>query len=309
MASRVLGSEDIVYHLIRGVFRAMGQMPLSWTVRAGNLCGDLWWALDRQRRQVALDNLHRAFGNEKSGREIEQLARRVFRNLGRIVFEVGWSTGIDLKKFKRHTTMIHLENYRRAIAKGRGVLMMTAHYGNWELLIYTAAVTNHPVSVIYRRLDFKPLDRFFLEYRSQLGARMIRNAHAMRSILRRLRAGDAVAILFDQNVDWYEGVFVDFFGHRACTNSGLALLALRTGAPVVPVCMSRVDGGFTIEFGPEIPLVRSGDKVKDVEENTRRFNRVLEEFIRRRPDQWMWVHRRWKTRPYHPWPREPRKGK
>jgi len=305
MAARLFDSQEIIYHLIRGLFRAMGEMPLSWTVRAGNLCGDLWWALDRQRRKVALDNLRLAFGGVKSESVIEQLARRVFRNLGRIIFEVAWSTNVDPKRFRRHTAMIGMDHYRRAIDKGRGVLLMMAHYGNWELLIYVGAITNHPVGVVYRRLDFKPLDRFFREYRSRMGARLIRNSHAMRPILRHLKAGDGVAILFDQNVDWYEGVFVDFFGHRACTNSGLALLALRTGAPVVPVGMWRGNGGFTIEFGPEIPLIRSGDKTRDVEENTRRFNQVLEDFIRRHPDQWMWVHRRWKTRPYHPWPRHP----
>ncbi len=304
MAAKWFDSQELIYHLIRGLFRAMGEMPLSWTVRAGNLCGDLWWAIDRQRRKVALDNLRLAFAGEKSDREIEQLARCVFRNLGRIIFEVGWSTRIDIKQFRRHTTLIGMGHYRRAIAQGRGVLLLTAHYGNWELLINVAAVTNHPVGVIYRRLDFKPLDRFFREYRSRLGARMIRNSHAMRPILRHLKDGDGVAILFDQNVDWYEGVFVDFFGHRACTNMGPALLALRTGAPVVPVCTWRRKGGFTIEFGPEIPLIRSGDKIRDVEENTRRFNQVLEHYIRRHPDQWMWVHRRWKTRPYHPWPRQ-----
>lgn len=304
MASRLFDSQEIVYRLIRSVFRAMGEMPFSWTARAGKLCGDLWWALDRQHRRIALENLQLAFGGEKSDQEIARLARQVFRNLGCIIFEVAWSTKVDLRQFRRRADITGLGNYRRAIARGRGVLMMTAHLGNWELLVFPAAIANHPMSIVYRRLDFKPLDRFFRQFRSRFGARMVRNAHAMRPILRRLRAGDGVAILFDQNVDWYEGAFVAFFGHRACTNTGLALLALHTGAPVLPVFGIRRRGRFVIDFGPEIPLIRTGDKVKDVEANTRRYNQVLEDFIRRHPDQWMWVHRRWKTRPYHPWPRE-----
>lgn len=303
MAAKFFDSEEIVYRLIRALLRVMGEMPFSWTVPAGNLCGDLWFALDRHHRQVALQNLYQAFGREKSDRELQQLARRVFRNLGRIIFEVAWSTRIDLKQFRRYATTTGLGNYRRAIAKGKGVLLMTAHLANWELLVFFAALTNNPISIVYRRLDFKPLDRFFRKFRSRFGARMIRNSHAMRPIMRRLRAGDGIAVLLDQNVDWYEGVFADFFGRRACTNMGLALLALRTGAPVLPVLVTRTAGGFITDFGPEISLIKTGDKIRDVEVNTQRYNQVLEDFIRRHPDQWMWVHRRWKTRPYQPWPR------
>jgi KDO2-lipid IV(A) lauroyltransferase len=110
-----------------------------------------------------------------------------------------------------------------------------------------------------------------------------------------------VALLMDQNVDWYEGIFVDFFGHRACTSSGLALLALKTGAPVVPVFLVREKLGFRAEFGTEIPTVKTGDKRKDIETNTLQYNRVIEDFIRRYPDQWFWVHQRWKTKPYQSW--------
>jgi KDO2-lipid IV(A) lauroyltransferase len=104
-------------------------------------------------------------------------------------------------------------------------------------------------------------------------------------------------------VDWYEGVFADFFGRRACTNSGMALLALKTGAAVVPVFLARQGSGFVAEFGEELLLVRTGDKRKDIETNTQKYNHVLESIIRRYPEQWFWVHQRWKTKPYQPWPR------
>ena len=105
----------------------------------------------------------------------------------------------------------------------------------------------------------------------------------------------------DQNVDWYEGVFVDFMGHRACTNKGLTLLALKTGAPVVPVFMIREKRGFRAEFGSEIPFLKTGDKQKDIEVNTRQYNRIIENMIRQFPDQWFWIHQRWKTKPYQAW--------
>jgi KDO2-lipid IV(A) lauroyltransferase len=107
----------------------------------------------------------------------------------------------------------------------------------------------------------------------------------------------------DQNVDWYDGVFVDFFGHRACTNKGLARLALKTEAPVLPVFIVREGSLYRAEIGPEVPLIKTGDKTKDVEANTQQYNDVIEAFVRRYPDQWFWVHQRWKTRPYKPWPK------
>ena len=111
----------------------------------------------------------------------------------------------------------------------------------------------------------------------------------------------------DQNVDWYEGVYADFMGHLACTNKGLALLALKTRAPVVPAFIVRERGGFTAKFLPEISLKITGDTTRDVEENTQRYNNVIESFLRQYPDQWFWLHQRWKTKPYLPWPREPDK--
>jgi len=113
-----------------------------------------------------------------------------------------------------------------------------------------------------------------------------------------------VGILLDQNVDWYDGVFVDYFGRPACTNKGLALLALKTGAPVIPVFLIRDGKRFIFHCEPEVPLVRTGDKIKDIEVNTERFTKIIESFVSRYPEQWFWLHQRWKTRPYHPWPKD-----
>jgi KDO2-lipid IV(A) lauroyltransferase len=123
----------------------------------------------------------------------------------------------------------------------------------------------------------------------------------MRKLLAFMKEGGFVAVLMDQNVDYYEGVYVDFFGRCACTNKGLALLARHTGAPVLPAVMIREPDGFRVEIGPEIPFAETGDKRKDLEAATLRYNQVIEGFIRRHPDQWLWVHQRWKTRPYAPW--------
>ncbi|MBW2193548.1 MAG: lysophospholipid acyltransferase family protein, partial [Deltaproteobacteria bacterium] len=188
--------------------------------------------------------------------------------------------------------------------KGRGVLALTAHFGNWELLSVVGAMSGYPLAVLYRPLDFKPLDRFFVKLRTRFGGKMIPQKRALREVLRSLRKREIMVLLMDQNVDWYEGVFVDFMGRRACTNKGLALIALKSKAPVVPVFLVRQGEQFTAKILPEIPLIKTGDKTKDVEENTARYNAAIASFLYQYPEQWFWVHQRWKTRPYHPWPRE-----
>jgi len=160
------------------------------------------------------------------------------------------------------------------------------------------------VNNLYRPLDFEPLDRFMTDVRTRFGLKLIPAKRAMRKLLGALKKGEGVSILLDQNVDWYDGVFVEFFGRWTCTSSGLALLALKTGVPVVPLFISRHGKHFKVEFGREIPLIKTGDKTKDVEENTQQYNRILEEAIRKYPEQWLWVHNRWQTKTALPWPRE-----
>ena len=126
----------------------------------------------------------------------------------------------------------------------------------------------------------------------------------MREVMKCLKRGELVALLMDQNVGWRKGVFVEFFGHRACTSKGLALLALKTRAPVVPMFLVRVQSSYSVHIGEALPLITTGDRTRDLESNTQQYNAVIESFVRRYPDQWLWVHRRWKTRPYKPWPRK-----
>lgn len=285
------------------VLRGMGKIPTTVRIRLSNTIGRIWYACDRTHRQVVLDNLNQAFSGQKSDPEIARLAILIFQHISRIIFEIGWSMGLRKADFSNHFSIIGLSHFRRAQREKKGVLLLTGHFGNWELLSIIAAMIACPVHVLYRPLDVKPVDHWLQQYRSRYGSNMIPNARAMRKILRVLKDGGVVSLLMDQNVDWYEGVFVDFFGKRACTNSGMALLALKTGAAVIPVFMSRQGSGFVAEFAQELPLIRTGDKQKDIEANTQKYNDILESIVRRYPEQWFWVHRRWKTRPYQPWPR------
>ena len=300
--------DQILYRAVCRFFRLLGGLPEGLRHASANFLGRLLFLLDRKHRRIVLQNLERAFSRDKSEVERFAIARRVFENLFHLVFEIGWLRHVSTDELPRYFSLSGTDHCRRAMDKGKGVLCLTAHFGNWELLPIAAHLARIPARIVYRPLDATFLDRFFRENRTRFGAETIpsRPRGAMRRIYRELKRGNTVAMLMDQNVDWYEGVFVDFFNQLACTNTGMALLALKSGAPVVPVFMIRTPAGFHVVIGPELPLIQTGDRTKDVELNTQQYNRVIELYARRFPDQWFWLHQRWKTRPYQPWPREMR---
>lgn len=187
-----------------------------------------------------------------------------------------------------------LENYQRAKARGRGVLVATAHLGNWEFSAFAHALMTEPMAVVARRLDNPLLDELVTQYRTMSGNRVIgRGQDFLRPLVETLRANGAVGILVDQNVTADRGVFVEFFGRKACVDGGFIRLAHRTGAAVVPgyALWSEREGRHVLYFEPEI--VMTGDAQAD----TQAVHARLEAAIRRAPEQWLWIHRRWKTRP------------
>jgi KDO2-lipid IV(A) lauroyltransferase len=291
---------------IAAFFRVLGMVPPPWASRLSHFMGLFFFHVDKKHRNIALSNLTRAFAAEKRPHEIKKIAEQVFKNLALVLFEIGWSLSLTKTDLLAYISISGVSRIREALKKGKGLLVFTAHAGNWELLPVLSALMDYKVSILFRPLDFPPLNQFFLDTRSRFGAKMIATKHSMRKILSNLKQGEIIGILMDQNVDWYEGVFVDFFGRRACTNKGLALIALKTETPVLPIFLVREKTGFRVEIGEEIPLIKTGDKTKDIESNTQQYNDVIEAFVRRYPDQWFWVHQRWKTRPYRPWPRKNR---
>jgi len=274
----------------------IGLIPRHKTFKIANFLGSLWFVVDKRHRDVALQNLTDVFGAEKNAAEIRKLARLIFCNLVLIMFEIGWLLRLKGKEFSKYFHVYGLHYLEKAHKKGKGVLVLTGHLGNWELMSMAAAMLGYPMSAIYRPLDFKPLDFFLVNLRTRYGAKLYPKKNAMRPILRRLKKGELIGILLDQNTNVQAGVFVDFFNRKACTNKGLALIALGTDTPVVPLFLLREEDGYRVEFGPEVPVICTGDKEKDIKANTRQYNRVIEDVIRRYPDQWFWVHRRWKTK-------------
>ena len=296
---------DITFRIIENFFYLLGSLPREQALRLSDLLGRLWFRVDIRHRRVALNNLNRAFGREMEPAEIEDIARQVFKNLILVLFETGWCLHLRPEDFNTYFRIKNRLSGSEDDQKGKGVLILTGHVGNWEMMPIISAMTEHTAHVLYRPMDYAPLERFFAQNRTRFGAKLISKDGSLLRVFKALKRQESVVMLLDQNVGWHKGVFVDFFGRRACTSYGLAFIALKTNAPVVPVFVVRdADGaGFTAEIGPEIPLIKTGDHQKDLEENTQRYNDALEAVIRRHPDQWFWVHRRWKTRPYSPWPR------
>jgi KDO2-lipid IV(A) lauroyltransferase len=273
--------------------------------KLAQITGRLWYRADSRHRRIAMRNLELAFGDELTETERETICRKTFIHLACVLLEFPCLFYIDADDVDRLITFSGLDNVYAAMEKGTGVLGMTSHFGNWELMALAFSLRFWPFNIIVRPLDNHVLNRLVDGVRSRGGNRTIPKSGSVRTILRLLRQNEPVTMLIDQNVDWYEGVFVSFFKEIACTSKALATLALRTGVPVIPIYnFRRSDGRYEVVFEPEVQLIRTGNSLlSDIEENTALFNRIIESYVRKHPEQWFWLHQRWKTRPFEPWPR------
>src|SRR3989339_84662 len=272
-------------------------IPVSLRRRLFIGLAKLFYHLVPRQRMIALHNLRCAFP-EKTNGEILTIARGVYRTLGIVAAEFFDIPKLTSENVREIVETEGLSNCEQALAKGRGVLLFSAHFGNWELEAAAIALLVKPAVVIYRPLDSPLLDRLVSRVRSASGNKPIPKENAMLSMLRTLKKNGMLGILIDQNTDWYEGVFVDYFGRPACTTNGLALLALHSGAPVLPAYLIRLtEGRYRLVIEPEIEIIDTGEREGDISANTQRFTKVIEDTVRKYPEQWLWVHQRWKTQP------------
>lgn len=280
--------------LIRGI----GILPRPLARAAGITLAQLVYVLHPKLRRVGMRNLRLAFP-QKSKRERKKILRGVFTSLGRQLAEVCMFPGYTKENVAQVVVYDGFENYERAHSRGKGVLYLTAHLGAWELSAFAHSLQGHPLKVVMRGMDNPYLDRMVQSYRTMHGNSAVDKDNFVRGLLAAMKAGETVGILMDTNMTPPQGVFVDFFGVPACTASGLARIALRTDAAVVPgfTLWDPVLHKYRLRFDPALKLIRSGDEEADIVANTAMFTKVIEEYVRRYPDQWLWVHRRWKTRP------------
>jgi len=192
-----------------------------------------------------------------------------------------------------------LEHYLKARERGKGVLVLTGHLGAWELSSFYHSLMGYPMGMVIRRLDNPLVDSFVNRIRCLHGNRVVHKDDFARGLIASMRAGETVGILMDTNMTPPQGVFVPFFGIEACTASGMARIAMKTGAAVVPgfLLWEERDHKYVLRFGEALNLIRTADSEADATANTALFTAVLERYIRAYPEQWLWMHRRWKTRP------------
>jgi KDO2-lipid IV(A) lauroyltransferase len=274
-------------------------LPRRALLSVGAGVGALAGRLDRRHATIARENLSQAFGDELSARERERVLRACWRHFGRITFDALAFSKLDQKALGSVVKVIGLENAREALAKGHGALVFSAHFGHWEAGAYAMGLLGIPFAVIARPLDNPVLDRRLETLRSGSGNAVIPKRRAVRETMRALARGAGVAILIDQDAG-ADGVFVPYFGRLASTTPTLALLALRTEAPIVPV-FARVetDGTISVHVEPVVHGRPTGDRDADVLRLTAECTAIVERWTRSSPEQWLWMHRRWKTRPPH----------
>ena len=276
----------------------LAYLPWRAGLWVGRRLGDLAYRVLRGRRAVARENLERAFARERSAAELDRLCRESFGHLGMTLVEACTFFFRPPSFLLSRVDVEGVDHLKAAAAHGRGILLLTAHLGNWELLAAAHVHTGYPLSVVVRPLDSAVLDRVVTHFRERGGVEVIPKRHALRGVRDALRRGRMVGILLDQNASRREGVFVPFFGEPASTSKSLALLALWSGAPVVPVFIQRdTAGSHRVTIEPALPPPETGDREKDVATLTAAFSRVVESRIRQSPEQWFWMHRRWRTRP------------
>ena len=290
--------ERLEYALVWPCIKMLGLLPRPLARAIGIALGLAVYTVHGRLRRVGLRNLTLAFP-DMTDRERRSLLRGEFVSLGRQLAEVCLFPRYTRENVERIVAYSGFENFERAYARGKGVLFLTGHLGAWELSAFAHSLQGHPLSIVMRSLDNPFVDKLIQGYRTMHGNRTVDKDDFVRGLLSAMKAGETVGILMDTNMTPPQGVFVDFFGIAACTASGLARIALRTDAAVVPgfTVWDKKLGKYILRFDPAVELIRTADNESDIVANTAKFTKVIEETIRQYPDQWLWVHRRWKTRP------------
>jgi KDO2-lipid IV(A) lauroyltransferase len=288
----------LIYYAASVLIGILSVLPYSWMGPLGRTFGLLVFRLAKKEREKTVRNIRTAFPGKMTWAQAEAFAQNVWIRLGWNLFEVVRWVPMEREEFLRDVVRFRgAEHMDAALAKGNGVFALSAHLGNWELLGAYLSSRSTTVAVAQNLYDprFDKLVTWMRE--EKLIVPMIKRGMALRGILEALKKNETVFALVDQDTG-KDGVFVPFFGKPAWTQSGVARIAYKTGAALVPAFMVRgIDGKFEVHIEREIEVPRTGDAEKDILETVRRYTEVIESYVKAYPDQWMWMHERWKTRP------------
>ncbi len=296
-----LGLKDrLIFWLMVAAMHALSLLPDFILYQLGTAFGLIFHRFDHRHRRIGIRNLEIAFP-EKSAAERERILRASYINLGRIGAEYVRLGGFFYRSLARRVTYNRLDVWNELTPRypGKGALILTAHFGGFELLPAGHALHGFQISLVHHTQRFLAGDSLMTFIRERAGVQIIRKHTAAREMLRSLRRGEIIGIPLDQNAKRSEAIWVPFFGELAATPSGFDRLAMMAGAPVVPVFIVRQPDGrsHVIEIFEEIPQQRTGDRHADAVVNTTRYQKAIEEMVRKHPEQWLWTHRRYRTRP------------
>jgi Kdo2-lipid IVA lauroyltransferase/acyltransferase len=280
------------------ILRFLGLLPRPFARRAAEGIAWILFYFRAPLRRAATINLSLAFP-ESGDAQRRRIIRGMVRNLGRMAAEFAHFPDLSRENIERLVVLDGFENFHAALQRGKGVIFVTGHMSAWELAPFAQALYGNPLSFLARAIENPRVEALINRYRCLSGNLPIEKDNAARSMFRVLHGGGTVGILADQNTSLDEGIFVDFFGIPAATTTGLARIARRTGAAVVPgfLIWDNSMRKYRLRFEPAVALQRTEDEEADIRENTARFNLIIENYIRAHPDQWLWVHKRWKNRP------------
>jgi KDO2-lipid IV(A) lauroyltransferase len=285
---------------VLGLFAALRLIPWGWAPRVGRVLGPLLFALDGRHRRIARINLELAFGSDlaKLG-GVNRVLRGVYVHMVTLVIEIAHMFSATADEVRSRVSYEGLEAYQAVRASGRPVVILTGHVGNFDLMALAHSAHGHPLSFLARPMDNPLVYEHLNRMRRRFGNDVLDKKGSGKDAFRVLRSGGVLGILGDQNATREEGDFVEFFGTAACTHVSIAKLALKTQAAIVPAFIARNrDGSHTIHVGPPIEPTSTGHPREDALATTQEVARVTEQIIRRFPEQWLWGHRRWKTRPH-----------
>lgn len=290
------------YAAVRGVVGVLGVMPRKLAIGTATMIMRTAFRYLKGLRRIADINLRIAFP-EMSGDERHRLTKGTFENLGRVLGEMSQFPRFtparleDMIEFRFDPEV--LERYEKLKHEGRGFIIVSPHLGNWELLVFAWSALREPISYLARPLDNPKIEELTVSLRTRFGNRPLNKTNAVPTAIKILRETGTLGILADVNAHPKEGVFVPFFGLPACTSSGVAMLAMRTDAVIVPLCgvWDGALGKYIAVHGNLVEPTRTGDRQADIADTTARFTAEVERLIRAYPDQWLWIHKRWKSRP------------
>jgi Kdo2-lipid IVA lauroyltransferase/acyltransferase len=290
--------ERIEYAAAAVGLKILGILPRRLARTAGHGFAGAAFLVRAPLRRTAMFNLRLAFPAWNDAKR-KDVIRGMVRQIGWMAAEFAQFPRLNRETVEQVCVLEGLENFEAAKRKGKGVLFLTGHMSAWELAPFAQALYGNPLHYLVRPIANRRVDALINKHRCLSGNQPIEKNRSARTILKILGEGGTVGVLADHNTVREEGVFVDFFGYKACTTSGLARLALRTGAAVLPgfLCWDDDLKKYRLQLAPEVQVVQTADEDFDVVQNTARFMKIMEDYIRKHPEQWLWVHKRWKTRP------------